>query len=116
MFKRNLRRPLVRFIRSKVKTSATSSIVWGDFTFRQLGALTALLVCCLLLVSSFAGTTTTTATTVDTSHNGLALLAKAPARADGSFDGIATFGGVMPRATQLDGLKALGLRVQSFQN
>ena len=117
MFERNLRRPFVRFTDSEVKTPATLSVIWGDFTFRQIGlALTALLVCCLLLISLFAKTTTTTATTVDSSHNGLALLATAPARADGSFDGIATFGGVMPNATQVDGLKALGLRVQSFQN
>src|SRR6185503_11397982 len=84
---------------------------------RKLGlALCPLLVCCLLLLSSFARTTTTTATTVDGSHNGLALLAQAPARTDGAFDGIATFGGVMPNTTQLDGLKTLGLRVQSFRN
>ena len=124
MFKGNLRRPFVQFTggevksnASKMKMPATSSVIWGDFTYRRLGlALCPLLVCCLLLISSFAKTTTTTATTIDSSHNGLALLAKAPARADGSFDGIATFGGVMPSATQVDGLKALGLRVQSFQN
>ncbi len=124
MFKRNLRRLFVRFTCGAVKitcgereTSTTSSVVWRDFTLKQIGlALCPLLVCCLVLLSSFAGTTTTTATTVDGSHNGLALLATAPARTDGSFDGIATFGGVMPSATQLDGLKAIGLRVQSFQN
>jgi hypothetical protein len=38
------------------------------------------------------------------------------ANADGSFDGIATFGGAPPGLAQLDGLRALGLRVQGFQN
>jgi len=31
----------------------------------------------------------------------IGIIAKAPARTDGTFDGIATFGGVMPTATQL---------------
>lgn len=104
MFKRNLRSSSDPLAQSEVKRSALASVIWGDITFRQTGlALSALLVCCLLLLASFAGTTATTATTVDTSHNGLALLAKAPARTEGTFDGIATFGGVMPTATQLDG-------------
>jgi hypothetical protein len=37
MFKRNLRRLLFRFNHSEVKTSVTSSVIWGDFTFRQIG-------------------------------------------------------------------------------
>ena len=48
--------------------------------------------------------------------SGLALLALAAPKASGSFDGIATFGGAMPAPAQLDGLRALGLRVQGFQN
>jgi hypothetical protein len=101
MFQRNLLRPFVRVTNGEVKTPVTSSVIWGDFTFKQMGlALCPLLVCCLLLLSSFAETTTTTATTVDSSHNGLTLLATAPARADGSFDGIATFGGVMFNRSQ----------------
>jgi serine protease AprX len=47
-------------------------------------------------------------------NNGLALLATAPLNADGSVDGIATFGGVIPTAAQLDALRALGLRVQGL--
>ena len=47
---------------------------------------------------------------------GLALLAVAPANADGTVDGIATFGGTRPTAAQLDGLRALGLRVQEFSH
>src|SRR5207245_7145703 len=49
-------------------------------------------------------------------HPGLALLALEPANADGSVDGIATFGGALPASSQLDGMRALGLRVQGFQN
>jgi hypothetical protein len=48
MFKRNLRRLFVRFTDGEVKTSVTSSVIWGDFTFRQIGlALCPVLVCCL---------------------------------------------------------------------
>src|SRR6185295_19025847 len=47
---------------------------------------------------------------------GLARLATAPANPDGSVDGIATFGGVRPSASRLNSLRALGLRVQGFQN
>jgi serine protease AprX len=50
------------------------------------------------------------------SGRGLALLAYAPANADGSIDGIATFGGAMPTMAQLDGLRSLGLRVQGFDH
>ncbi len=52
----------------------------------------------------------------DGTHQGLALLAFEPANADGSVDGIATFGGAMPASSQLDGMRAIGLRVQGFQN
>src|SRR5437867_3860718 len=52
----------------------------------------------------------------DGTHQGLALLAVEPANADGSVDGIATFGGAMPASSRLDGMRALGLRVQGFQN
>ena len=52
----------------------------------------------------------------DGTPKGLALLAVAPVNADGSSDGIATFGGAMPSPSQLDGLRGLGLRVQAFQN
>ena len=48
--------------------------------------------------------------------NGLARLAVAPTNADGSVDGIATFGGALPSASQLDSLRALGLLVQRLQN
>jgi serine protease AprX len=52
----------------------------------------------------------------DTTRKGLALLASAPANADGTVDAIATFGGVKPSSNQIDALRAMGLRVQSFQN
>jgi serine protease AprX len=66
----------------------------------------------LLLLCLGAGTA---AAAVDGTQKGLALLATAPANADGSVDGIATFGGVMPGSSQLDGLRGLGLRVQGLQ-
>src|SRR6202171_2551415 len=47
---------------------------------------------------------------------GLDRLATAPLNALGSLDGVATFGGAMPTAAQLDGLRALGLQVQGFDN
>ena len=47
-------------------------------------------------------------------NNGLNRLATAPANVDGSVDGVATFGGVIPSAAQLDALRALGLRVQGL--
>jgi len=53
---------------------------------------------------------------IDGTQKGLTLLATAPANPDGSVDGIATFGGVMPPSSQLDGLRGLGLRVQGFQS
>src|SRR5206468_2404974 len=53
---------------------------------------------------------------IDGTQKGLTLLATAPADPDGSVDGIATFGGVMPPSSQLDGLRGLGLRVQGFQS
>src|SRR5882762_915017 len=71
------------------------------------------LVTCLLLTRIFAGAAMAS---IDGTQKGLALLARAPANPDGSFDGIATFGGAMPASSQLDGLRALGLRVQGFQN
>ncbi len=49
-------------------------------------------------------------------HRGLSRLASAPVAADGSIDGVATFGGTMPTATQIDGLRGLGLRVQPLQH
>jgi serine protease AprX len=48
------------------------------------------------------------------SLNGLATLGATRVNADGSLDGIATFGGSKPTASQLDSLRALGLRVQGF--
>jgi serine protease AprX len=48
-------------------------------------------------------------------NTGLTRLATAPANLDGSVDGIATFGGVIPSAAQLDALRALGLRVQGLE-
>jgi serine protease AprX len=50
------------------------------------------------------------------SVNGLATLGATRVNADGSLDGIATFGGATPTANQLDSLRALGLRVQGFQH
>src|SRR5262249_48049109 len=47
---------------------------------------------------------------------GLMRLAAAAANADGSFDGVATFGGARPTAAQLDAIRSLGLRVQGFQS
>lgn len=47
---------------------------------------------------------------------GLARLAIAPANAYGSHDGVATFGGAMPAAAQLDTLRALGLQVQGLSH
>ena len=54
--------------------------------------------------------------TAGAAQQGLALLATAPANPDGSVDGIATFGGAMPTAGRLDGLRSLGLRVQGFNH
>lgn len=71
------------------------------------------LAACLIITSGFA---MSASPTEGTQRVGLQLLANAPTRADGTVDGIATFAGLMPTATQLDGLKSLGLRVQSFQN
>ena len=71
------------------------------------------LATCLLLSCMLAGTAMAA---IDGTQKGLALLAVAPANPDGSVDGIATFGGVMPASSQLDGMRALGLRVQGFQN
>ena len=48
--------------------------------------------------------------------NGLARLQNAPANAIGTYDGVATFGGAMPSAAQLDALRSLGLTVQGFNN
>ena len=53
---------------------------------------------------------------IDGTQRGLPALAMAPANPDGSVDGIATFGGVMPTSSQLDALRGLGLRVQGFRN
>jgi len=47
---------------------------------------------------------------------GLKMLSVSPANAFGTFDGVATFGGVMPTGAQLDALRSLGLRVQGFKN
>jgi serine protease AprX len=47
---------------------------------------------------------------------GLDRLSTAPLNRLGTSDGVATFGGVMPTAAQLDGLRALGLQVQGFDN
>ena len=49
------------------------------------------------------------------SHAGLARLAAAPARIDGTMEGIAVFGGVMPSQARIDGLRSLGLRVQALE-
>jgi serine protease AprX len=45
---------------------------------------------------------------------GLTRLSLAPVSAAGETDGVATFGGAMPSATQLNGLRAMGLRVQAM--
>ena len=66
----------------------------------------ALVVCCLVARPGLP--------TVDAAQQGLTLLSTAPLNADGSIDGIATFGGIMPGAARLDQLRALGLRVQGF--
>ncbi|OLE67515.1 MAG: hypothetical protein AUG09_02020 [Acidobacteria bacterium 13_1_20CM_2_68_7] len=71
------------------------------------------LVTCLLLGCTLAGAALAA---TDGTHQVLALLAVEPANADASVDGIATFGGVMPASSRLDGMRALGLRVQGFQN
>jgi serine protease AprX len=76
------------------------------FSFKRIA-----LAVCLMLGCMLANAAAQTAT-----QPGLARLAIAPARADGLFDGVATFGGTMPSAAQLDALKSLGLRVQGFQN
>lgn len=55
------------------------------------------------------------AVTTAQSLNGLATLGATHVNADGSLDGIATFGGRMPSSSQLDGLRSLGLQVQGFQ-
>lgn len=47
---------------------------------------------------------------------GLARLAIAPGNAYGTHDGVATFGGAMPTAAQLDGLRGLGLQVQGLSH
>jgi serine protease AprX len=49
-------------------------------------------------------------------NTGLARLATAPLNADGSSDGVATFGGAIPSSAQLDALRALGLRVQGLDS
>src|SRR5215813_4413399 len=49
-------------------------------------------------------------------HTGLARLNLTPTRSDGSIDGVATFGGVMPDSARLDALRALGLQVQGLSN
>lgn len=49
-------------------------------------------------------------------RSGLARLANASPRPDGSFDGVATFGGAMPSAARLDALRALGLGVQKLDS
>src|SRR5262245_36074681 len=46
---------------------------------------------------------------------GLARLATADAGIDGSLDGVAVFGGVMPSPAQIEGLRSLGLRVQPLE-
>ena len=51
---------------------------------------------------------------VAANNTGLARLAVAPLNPDGSIDGVATFGGVIPTAAQLDALRALGLHVQGL--
>src|SRR5436309_13430231 len=56
------------------------------------------------------------ASAVAANNTGPALLATAPAHVDGSVDGVATFGGVIPSAAQLDALRALGLRVQGLDS
>src|SRR2546428_14191876 len=71
------------------------------------------LVTCLLLGCTLAGAALAA---TDGTHQVLALLAVEPANADASVDGIATFGGVMPASSRLDGMRALGLRVQGLQN
>ena len=47
---------------------------------------------------------------------GLARLATAPLNALGTMDGVATFGGTMPSAAQVDGLRGLGLQVQALSH
>lgn len=47
---------------------------------------------------------------------GLARLAVAPGNAYGSHDGVATFGGTMPTAAQLEGIRGLGLQVQGLSH
>ena len=69
------------------------------------------LVACLLLSLPVAGESTVAGATP-----GLIALAVAPPNPDGSSDGIATFGGAMPAPAQIDGLRALGVRVQDFRN
>src|SRR5262245_2776463 len=46
---------------------------------------------------------------------GLARLAAADVGIDGSLDGVAVFGGVMPSPAQIEGLRSLGLRVQPLE-
>src|SRR5260221_3473100 len=48
--------------------------------------------------------------------SGLKLLTLEPPNAVGTYDGVATFGGAMPTASQLDALRGLGLTVQGFKN
>lgn len=47
---------------------------------------------------------------------GLTRLAAAPPNALGGVDGVATFGGAMPTAAQIEGLRGLGLQVQSLSH
>lgn len=71
----------------------------------------------ILLLSILAGVVVSVspASAQDT-HPGLSRLPLTTVNADGSVDGIATFGGVMPAADRLDSLRSLGLRVQGFQH
>jgi serine protease AprX len=47
---------------------------------------------------------------------GLTRLGVAPSNALGSYDGVATFSGAMPTQAQLEGLRGLGLQVQSLSH
>src|SRR5256885_9227825 len=73
------------------------------------------IVLLLLVGVAVAGSRVTFATAAQT-LNGLSRLSATTTHPDGSIDGIATFGGAMPTANQLDALRALGITVQGFQN
>jgi serine protease AprX len=75
---------------------------------KRFAPTAALLVCCIFVRPGLP--------TADAAQQGLTLLSTAPLNPDGSIDGIATFGGVMPDDTRLNQLRALGLRVQGFKH